>query len=394
MFISNYYDHAEIITPDDGFHYLFGYYDLRPYSDGRHLTLRIPEMHTLPTAEDIAEIGFVKDRIFTTFATTTAWNYQQSALLQWHPTEADTVFYNAFKDDKCVTVTHNIKTGSKKHTDRPAACISPDGKWGLSVNFGRIFDFRPGYGYAGCTDQNTHINWPADDGVFLVDMASGISKQLVDYRTLGKIGNFAETDKILVNHITFNTDSTRYCMLLRNFPDPGSKISWRTSLMVGDLQGNVNTILSKTYVSHYVWLDENHLIAHCGAEPTDEEWRWIPKNASMYCINMTNGSYQKWDMPYFHENHNPDIHCNITPGCDYVIGDGYPIDGYRCLMAYNMKTGTSRELFRCATSRPQNADTRCDLHARFIDGGKYISFDTTMNGKRQIATIPTTALNF
>ena len=57
MFISNYYDHAEIITPDDGFHYLFGYYDLRPYSDGRHLTLRIPEMHTLPTAEDIAEIA-------------------------------------------------------------------------------------------------------------------------------------------------------------------------------------------------------------------------------------------------------------------------------------------------------------------------------------------------
>ena len=43
---------------------------------------------------------------------------------------------------------------------------------------------------------------------------------------------------------------------------------------------------------------------------------------------------------------------------------------------------------------PNNNDTRCDLHARFIDGGKYISFDTTMNGKRQIAVIPTTALNF
>jgi hypothetical protein len=59
-----------------------------------------------------------------------------------------------------------------------------------------------------------------------------------------------------------------------------------------------------------------------------------------------------------------------------------------------MKTGAWRELFRCLSSIPKNGDTRCDLHARFIDEGKAISFDTTMNGKRQIAVIPTTALNF
>ncbi len=395
MFISEYYDHAEIITPDDGFHYLFGYYDMRAYSNGRHLTIRIPEMHTLPTADDVAEIGYVKDKVFTPFATTTAWNHQQTTMLQWHPNEEDTVYYNEFIDGNCVTTTHNIKTGEKKHTDRPTACISPNGKWGLSVDFGRIYDFRPGYGYAGCKDKNADVNWPTDDGVYLVDMESGTSKMLVNYPTLGRVGGFTESDKILVNHITFNTDSTRYCMLVRNFRDPAKpKAGWKTSLMVGDLDGNVKTILEKSYVSHYVWLDDNHLIAHCGAEPTEENWLWIPSNANMYCINMTDGSYEKMDMPYFHENHNTDIHCNVTQGCDYVIGDGYPIDGYRYLLAYNMKTGAWRELFRCLSSMPANGDTRCDLHARFIDGGKAISFDTTMNDKRQIAVIPTTALNF
>ncbi len=394
MFISEYYDHAEIITPDDEYHYLFGYYDMRPYSNGRHLAIRVQEMHTLPTAEDVAEIGYVKDKRFTCFAKTTAWNYQQGTMLQWHPYEQDTVYYNEFVDGNCVTTTHNIKTGEKKHTDRPTANISPDGKWGLSVNFGRIFDFRSGYGYAECTDKNAHVNWPADDGVFLVDMESGKSKMLVDYATLGKIGGFAETDKILINHLTFNTDSTRFCMLLRNFREPGSRASWRTSLLIGDLNGNVKPILKKTYFSHYSWLDENHLVAHCGPNPSDDAWLWFPNTASLYCLDITDGTFERWDMPYFLGKSNPDIHCNVTAGCDYVIGDGYPVDGYRYLMAYNMKTGASRELFHCSTSIPKDVNTGCDLHARFIDNGKYISFDTTMNGKRQIAIIPTTALNF
>lgn len=390
MFISDYYDHAHIITPDDDAHYLFGYYDMRAYSGGRHLTIRVPEMHTLPAAEDVAEIGYVKDGIFTRFATTTAWNYQQTTMLQWHPLLEDTVYYNEFVNGNCVTTTHNITTGEKKRTDRPTACVSPDGKWGLSVNFGRIFDFRPGYGYAGCIDAYADINQPAEDGVFLVNMETGTSKMLADYPTLGKVGGFDKDDKILVNHITFNPNSTHYCMLVRNFGNP----AWRTSLMLGDLEGNVRTVLKKTFVSHYVWLDDDHLIAYCAAEDSGEDWVWAPSNTNMYCINMTDGTFVKWDMPYFHEQGNGDIHCNVTPGCDYVIGDGYPKNGYRYLMAYNMKTGASRELLRCKSSMPKNNDTRCDLHARFIDDGKYISFDTTMNDKRQIAVIPTSALNF
>lgn len=393
MIISEYYDNTEIITPDDEFHYFFGYYDMRPYSKGRHLTLRVPFMDRLPEANDIAEIGYVKDKIFTPFATTTAWNFQQAAMLQWHPFEEDTVYYNEFINKNCVTTIHNIATGEKKHTDRPTACVSPDGKWGLSVDFGRIYDFRPGYGYAGCVDQNANVNWPSNDGVFLVDMESGKSRMLVDYPTLGKVGGFDEQDKVLVNHITFNTTSTRYCMLVRNFPTPGN--GWRTSLMVGDLNGNVHTILDKTYVSHYVWLDDNHLIAHCLAEPTDKEWIWTPPNAGMYCLDMTTGSFERWDMPYFHLlPGGGDIHCNLTPNCDYVIGDGYPINGLRYLLAYNMKTQAWRLLLRAKSISVPNTDIRCDLHARFIDNAKYITYDTTENGKRQIAMIPTTYLDF
>ncbi len=379
MFISEYYKAPEIITPDDGMHYFFGYYDMRAVSEGRHLALRVPFMDRLPEKDDEAEVGYLKDRVFTPIAKTTAWNFQQAAMQQWHPYDKNTVYYNAFIDGKCVAVTHNILTGEKKYAQKPAACISPDGKWGLSVNFGRIFAFRPGYGYAGYVDEYADIARPQEDGVFLVDMETGKARLLVNYVEIGNKSGFAEDEKILVNHITFNTKSDKYCMLVRNFG------AWSTSLMVGDLEGNVRTVLEKTYVSHYVWQDEKHLIVHCTTQGDEK---------NMYIINMDDGTYEKWDMPYFHEDCNPDIHCNTTDGCDYVIGDGYPRKGYRYLMAYNKKTGAHRELFRCKTVIPSNGDIRCDLHARFINGGKAISFDTTMNGCRQIAVIDTCALNF
>ena len=83
---------------------------------------------------------------------------------------------------------------------------------------GRIFAFRAGYGYAGFVDEYADVNSPSEDGVFLVDMESGSSKLIVSYEQLAKISGFSDTDKILINHITFNTASDRFIMLVRNFP--------------------------------------------------------------------------------------------------------------------------------------------------------------------------------
>ena len=59
-----------------------------------------------------------------------------------------------------------------------------------------------------------------------------------------------------------------------------------------------------------------------------------------------------------------------------------------------MKTGRSEQLFAAGTDIPTIIDVRCDLHARFVWGGKYISFDTTHNGRRDIAVLPSDGLDF
>lgn len=382
-FISDFYDGVKIITPNDGAHYFFGYYDMRAAVDGKkHLCHRVPFFDRLPTADDIAQVGYVEDGKFTQFGETSAWNFQQGAMLQYHPYSADTVYYNIINDGNFCTVTHNYVTEEKKYTDHATACVSPDGKWGLSVNFGRIYAFRPGYGYAGFVDEVCHINAPIDDGIFLTDMQSGKSKLLINYKELSTKSGFSSDEKILINHITFNKTSDRYVALVRNFPISGKM--WSTSMVVGDLKGNINTVLPNTYVSHYNWYSGEEILAHCK----------VCGKTGLFKINVIKGEYTEYSLPYFALGGNPDIHCNYSPDGKYIIGDGYPKDGYRHLVAYSLKTGKSVTLLKARTVIPAVGDIRCDLHARFIFGGEYISFDTTHNGKREIALISADVLDF
>ena len=167
--ISEYYggNDIKVITPDDA-HYFFSYYDMRATGkNGKHLAHRVQFIDRLPTAYDVAEIGYLDNGEFIKIAETTAWNFQQGAMLQYHPFLENTVYYNVCKNGKFSTVTHNFETGKKSYTDMATTCVSPDGKWGLSVNFGRIFAFRPGYGYAAFKDENADVNHPKNDGIYL-----------------------------------------------------------------------------------------------------------------------------------------------------------------------------------------------------------------------------------
>ena len=64
------------------------------------------------------------------------------------------------------------------------------------------------------------------------------------------------------------------------------------------------------------------------------------------------------------------------------------------LTGYNLETGAYRQLLQSRTMPPPITDIRCDLHNLFAFDGKYISYDTTENGCRQIALVPIEILNF
>ena len=365
------------ISPDDGYAYFFGYYDLQPFSQDKkiHLAHRVKFINRLPTAADEAETGYidVESKRFTAIARTQAWNFQQGAFLRWFERD-DSVTFNDFDGQKYVSRVVDLHGNELRRYNRPFAALSVEKGVGLSVNFGRIYDFRKGYGYVNLPDPFQNENAPAEDGIVAVDLKSGNSEIVLSYKRMKEL--FEEEpftcQKLVVNHITFNPSGDKYVFLLRNNDPEGKK--WGTVLAVGDLKGNTVKLTGFEVNSHYSWKDDENLMIYSGLP----EW-------GIYFINTVTGERRRLNDALMDKG---DIHCNYSPDRSCFIGDGYPEkDGKRYLYYYDFATKKSRALFG-AYSLPLQTDIRCDLHARWSDDGTLISYDTTEDGNRRIAVVP------
>jgi len=373
----------KILNPDDA-HYFYGYYDLMPFSaDGkRHLCHKVQFMDRLPTKDDIAELGYLEGGKFTKIAETTAWNFQQGALLQYGWENPNLIFYNIEQDGAYRTVCLDTLTGKKTVTERATATISRDGTHGLAANFSRIYDFRPGYGYCSIPDKYKDIPSPADDGVFYVDFKTGKATMLCDYASI--IKNFpieGKNDaKFVINHINLNPSGDKYLMLVRDFPDPEkqsvSKAPWGTSVYIGDMKGNLKRIFTDSIFSHYWWDDDNTVVA-ASKDPNGNPF-------GIYFIDTETGKFDRICPEYTH-----DIHCIIDPTHRFMIGDNYA----RQIMFKDLtKDEEIRPILQAYSITPDIIDIRCDLHDRFSRNGRAISFDTTFRGRRDIVELDISSL--
>ena len=369
------------ISPKTDKSCFFGYYDLKAYddTDNYHLCNIADFEDRLPTDKDVLKMGVIdiSNGNFEKIAETTSWNFQQGALLQWHRQKNDTVFYNVFKDGEYITVQKNVKTGAEKYV--PAcANISRDGKWGLKVNFSRIYDFRAGYGYCNLKDPFCNINQPENDGVFLVNMETGEEKLLVNYiRMAEAVGTELYTPdiKLLVNHITFNPSGTKFIVLLRNFAGDTTNAGapWGTSLLAIDLQGNIKVLMRSATYSHYDWEDDENLLGFC----SDRNGVW-----GLSKVNVNTGIW----FDYRRDICDDDIHCLYSKDRRCFIGDDYPDkDGYRRIYYYDIKTDESIILIQSYSPFSEGlVDIRTDLHNRWNNKNDKFSFDVVHNGKREI----------
>ena len=362
------------VTPNDGYEYFFGYYDLQPFdkTNSMHLAHRVKFRDRLPLKTDIADIGYINiaEKKFYKIAETCAWNFQQGALLSWFE-DGKSVLFNDFDGEKFISRVVGIDGKEIRRYSMPLGAVSKDRKKGLSINFARIFDFRPGYGYSNIKDEYFSDNAPKTDGIFEVDLISGSSRLVSSYFDMKKI--FFEppfTDsKLVVNHITFNRSGTEFVILLRNFPETGKK--WGTVLAVGDLNGNFRQMTKFQVNSHYSFKDDKTLAI----------WSGLPEYG-VYFFDLISGEKKRLRNPITDKG---DIHVNFAPDGKSFIGDGYVEEGgVRSVYRYEMESDRMEKLFSVYSEPAKNTDVRCDLHARFSIDGKLLSYDTTENSRREI----------
>lgn len=366
-----------IHTSDDN--YFFGYYDVQAFdnSEKKYLCLFVPFVDRLPSASDSARICVIENDNAQKVADTHSWNFQQGCFLQWLPGSDNEIIYNDFNGKRNIAIIRNIETGARRIVGMPVANVSPDGVHALSFNFSRLHDYRPGYGYANLPDPFRDIDIPDNDGIFLIDLRTGESRLLISYKRLWEMFNKNteyEKRKLVINHVNFNTDGSKFVFLLRCFVDSPPSI---TLAGISDLNAeNITSLIDYGMASHYHWKDPESLIIYAR----------IDKKDGLYEINTNTREYQEIDPVFFVE----DGHCSYSPCKRYLLYDSYPINNYRNLFLYDLQERVGVDIGQYFTNDAQKpVDCRCDLHPRWSPTGRYITFDSVHEGHRGIYLVDT-----
>lgn len=372
-----------------GEHCFFGYYDIPAFSrDGKkHLYLKVGFMDRMQERSDVAEIRLhdFENNTGVKIAETTAWNFQQACMLQWHPTIEDEIIYNVRADTACGygAVIQNLKTGEKRPLDRPVANVARTGRHAVSVNFDRMFDFRPGYGYAGQRDAFFGDNHPVDDGIFITDLATGKSRLTISLdRIWDFCGNhFASDQKIMINHITFNPAGDRLVFLVRNFYEPGGQ--WETVILTCDREGKDLYLLSDfAMASHYHWKDDLVIAFYSDGREVSG------LGAQLYELtDLTHEGYAI-DPDFFVR----DGHVSYSPDGNWILYDSYIFPDFtRRLYLYSLCRRKGGLLGVYVVPELCAGDIRCDLHPIWAPDSKTISFDSVHENFRAVYRMDLTA---
>ena len=171
----------------------FGYYDISPIcEEDRYLLANAaPKENISPHDKNPElELGYYdlhqENPEFVPFAKTVTWNWQQAARLQWitqEDSKKKCVIYNTLEDGAYAAVIQDVLSGEVvRRFALPVYAVSRDGRFALSLDFDRLHDCRPGYGY------NHFPKGEREDVIRSIDLSSGEGKIIM---TMDALKEFA-----------------------------------------------------------------------------------------------------------------------------------------------------------------------------------------------------------
>jgi len=364
-------------------HHFFGYYGITPWNkSGKCLVcLESDFQDHLPSPDEPAAVGLVDARTgeFRKVGETRAWNFQQGAMLHWNPLNPEhEIIFNDRKNGEIVSAVLDVRSGKKRFLPRAVSAVSHNGQCALSLTYGRLTRMRPVVGYPGAKDPNPESPHPDNDGVFLMNLATGDSKLVVSigevYRRL--VGNHPELKErhMWFNHTVFNKDDSRFFFLARCW-EPKPKVHLQSAMFTCKLDGSDlrEVILFGKGVSHFDWRNAKEILA------TFE----LDKDKKSHVL-FTDGlkDYKVIGEGFLAG----DGHCSFAPDEKWIANDGSSGKGEKSLMIYNMETKVGALLGTFPMKNYASGDLRCDLHPRWNRTGDAICFDAleTTNRTRQL----------
>lgn len=366
-------------------HHFFGYYSIPPWNASQtHLVcLESDFQDHLPEPHEAGGIGLVDAHTgqFERIAETYAWNLQQGAMLHWNPLNPDTeIIHNARMDGEIVSVVLNIHTGQKRLLPRPVSAVSHNGKYALSLTYGRLQRMRKVVGYTGAVDPNPNDPHPANDGVFVMDLETGavwlaVSIQQV-YDLLAAAHPIVRDRHMWFNHVAFNRSDTRFFFLARCWEGDHLQTGMYTVGVDGsDLREVVPFGKS---VSHFDWRNDTDILVTYDLRGRGREHVLHTDGSEDYRV-ICEGDL------------NFDGHPSFSPDSQWLVTDknvSETLEKWLLLCRLEDEALTVLHHFPMFEPRFLGSDLRCDLHPRWNHTGDAICVDAlAADGTRQLHVV-------
>lgn len=343
----------------------WGYYDASPILSGKFLTHSFDREIALQKRSSSYIDILVNNK---NISRSKAWNWQQGARLFWmnKNTMLHNVYHNGHYRGKVVHIDNN----TSEFIDAPIYAYHRDSRTALGLNFKRLTDLDPAYGYFAHDTSKQLILNDRSDGIFKIDIANNQKNLIISIELLKEFHKKPHMKNAIhgVNHIQISPNAKRFMFLHRWYSKNGQKSS---RLLTADMDGSNLHILS-----------DDGMVSHCNWKNNEEIIGW------MYKKNMGNGYYLHKDQTGHFEQIGSGIliedgHPSFTACGNYMVTDTYP-DRSRMshLLLYRLSDKTLTTLGSFYTPLNYTNENRCDLHPRFTED-QNITIDTVYDGFRQ-----------
>ena len=373
------------ISPDDASHeYFFGYYDKSPWdiTDRYMLCMRANDTWSDVSPREKADILLIDTSLPETdvdrvkkIAETSSWNVQQSCMLQWlGPDFSSRILYNDYRNGKYVAVIKDLKSDKERIIDAPVYSVSADGKTALTLDFSRLYNLRPGYGYYNVPEKTKDVDLPDATAIWKIDLESGEITDLLTYKDFANFQPRPEMQEAgsihKVNHLMLSPSGKRCMVLYRWFV--GQRKYTRLVTFNSSDGGDMYVLSDDDMVSHCFWKDDEYILAFENKKKGGPGYYFMQDKTQKYIHCWPQLSN--------------DGHPSYSPDRSMIVTDTYPdrarVAEIKVMDGTNEKKKGVQVIARVFAPFRYDNDTRCDLHPRWNHKGNLICFDSIFEGHR------------
>lgn len=398
----------KIFQPNEKGNFFFGYYDKSQLSicSKYALSHKIYSLDKYSNFDELSDVGYfsLDENKFIPLKKTSAINYQQGSMLNWHSN--NNIIFNHLANNNYRSILIDMKGKIIEKIEAPIYSLSENKKFFLTINFSNLSKFKRGYGYdySFNANFNNYYHKPDEVGIWLYFFSNNKITKLIDLKEIHNDNN------CWIEHISISPDNYHFIFMLRyKLQDGGIRDKLYLSNTDKSLLVEIKTFARG---SHYNWIDNNNFIIYGGVNTSFNQLRH--KNI------LQNFTYTKKLLKIYHKlvKHNTGLSKFITGDSYYIYNietkikkkiqakfnreDGHPsvsnhfkklmiTDQYADVINHKYpklfifdleKSKLIKELTFDSISTLDNSGFRCDLHPRFSTDGKFFSIDLFLDQQR------------